>query len=148
MFNLQIVLVEDDPIIAELIEFNLQNEGYDTLVFHDGQSMLNALPQLEHVSLFVLDIMLPGKNGFEICQVLKSCPHFELTPVIFLTARGSETDKVRGLTIGADDYIVKPFKIREFLARVDALLRRYGKIISQEYYQAQRNSERVDANNN
>ena len=137
MFDLQIVIVEDDPIIAELIAFNLQNEGYSTLVFNEGQSMIDALPQLGQVSLFMLDIMLPGQDGFEICKILKSNPNFDLTPVIFLTARGSETDKVRGLTIGADDYIVKPFRIREFLARVDALLRRYGKIISHEYNQSQ-----------
>ena len=138
---MQIVIVEDDPIIAELIEFNLQNEGYSTLVFHEGQSMIDALPQLEQASLFMLDIMLPGKDGFEICKILKSNPVFDLTPVIFLTARGSEADKVRGLTIGADDYIVKPFRIGELLARVEALLRRYGKIISREYTQSQSRSD-------
>ena len=132
MFDVRIIVVEDDPLIAELIEFSLQNDGYEVFVFTEGQSMLNALPQLIPVSLFVLDIMLPGMDGFEISLILKNDTQFEVIPIIFLSARGTESDKVRGLTIGADDYMVKPFSIREFLARVEALLRRYGKIISRE----------------
>ncbi len=127
-----IVLVEDDATIAELIEFNLQNDGYQTRRFADGASMLAVLPQLMPVSLFILDVMLPGLDGFEICKILKDSPDLEWIPVIMLTARNAETDKIRGLMIGADDYIAKPFSIREFLARVEALLRRYGKIIALE----------------
>jgi two-component system alkaline phosphatase synthesis response regulator PhoP len=89
--------------------------------------MLAALPELKPVSLFVLDIMLPGMDGFEICRLLKSDPELEPIPVLMLTARSAESDKVRGLMIGADDYLTKPFGVREFLARIEALLRRYGK---------------------
>jgi two-component system alkaline phosphatase synthesis response regulator PhoP len=130
MYDLRIVIVEDDPVIAELLKFNLENDGFIAFVFDNGQSMINALPQLAPVSLFILDIMLPGMDGFEICRLLKNDSRLDSVPVIFLTARGTEADKVRGLVIGADDYIVKPFSIREFLARVEALLRRYGKILS------------------
>ena len=122
-----IVIVEDDAVIAELIEFNLQNDGYVTSSFRDGPSMMAALPALMPVSLFILDIMLPGPDGFEICRQLKSDPELEWVPVLMLTARSTESDKVQGLKIGADDYLTKPFGIREFLARVEALLRRYNK---------------------
>jgi len=137
MYDPLIVIVEDDTTIAELIEFNLQNDGYQTRRFPDGPSMLAALSQLAPVSLFILDVMLPGPDGFEICKILKSKPEFEPIPVIMLTARSSERDKVNGLMIGADDYIAKPFSVREFLARVEALLRRYGKINARENTLAQ-----------
>ena len=127
MQALRIIVVEDDAVIAELIEFNLQNNGYDTRSFRDGPSMLRALPQLMPVSLIVLDLMLPGPDGFEICRMLKDDPKFETIPVLMLTARSSESDKVRGLMIGADDYLTKPFGIRELLARIQVLIRRYGK---------------------
>ena len=132
----RIVIVEDDAMIAELIEFNLQNDGYDTRSFGDGPGMLAALPQLMPVALFILDVMLPGPDGFEILKQIKSNPDLELIPVLMLTARSSESDKVKGLTIGADDYQTKPFGIREFLARVNALLRRYGKINTHEAEQS------------
>jgi two-component system alkaline phosphatase synthesis response regulator PhoP len=132
MNEARIVIVEDDTMIAELIEFNLQNDGYDTRRFGDGPTMLAALPQLMPVALFILDIMLPGPDGFEILKRLKSNPETDQIPVLMLTARSSETDKVKGLTIGADDYQTKPFGIREFLARVNALLRRYGRKLTQD----------------
>lgn len=132
MNEARIVIVEDDTMIAELIEFNLQNDGYDTRRFGDGPSMLAALPQLMPVALFILDIMLPGPDGFEILKIIKSRADTETIPVLMLTARSSESDKVKGLTIGADDYQTKPFGIREFLARVNALLRRYGKRVALE----------------
>jgi DNA-binding response OmpR family regulator len=125
-----IVVVEDDATIAELIEFNLHNDGYNTRSFGDGPSMLKALPELPAVSLFVLDIMLPGLDGFEILKRLKQNPATEAVPVLMLTARSTESDKVRGLSTGADDYLTKPFGIREFLARVEALLRRYKRLTS------------------
>lgn len=119
-----IVIVEDDATIAELIEFNLKGDGYATRSFGDGFSMLAALPQLKPVSLIVLDVMLPGIDGFEILRRLKADPAVADVPVLMLTARGAESDKVRGLTGGADDYLAKPFGIREFLARIAAILRR------------------------
>lgn len=126
----RIIIVEDDALIAELIEFNLQNDGHATASFRDGPSMLAALPGLMPVSLFILDIMLPGPDGFEICRLLKNDPVLEPIPVLMLTARSAESDKVRGLMIGADDYLTKPFGVREFLARVEVLLRRYSKTVS------------------
>lgn len=125
-----IIMVEDDAVISELIEFNLKNEGYSVLSYRSGDKMLSDLDQKEdiEVALFVLDIMLPGIDGFEVCQRLRKLERFQLTPVLMLTARGAESDKVKGLETGADDYITKPFGMREFLARVSALNRRYKQI--------------------
>ncbi len=120
-----IVLVEDDPVIAELIEYNLRSEDYVVKSFRNGKSMIDGLNEGDEISLFILDIMLPGMDGFEICKWVRANPEFPLTPVIMLTARGSERDKVHGLEVGADDYITKPFGIREFLARVRSQVRRY-----------------------
>lgn len=120
-----IVIVEDDPVISELIEYNLSGEGYRTIAFRDGKTMLENRNGLSGTSLFILDIMLPGMDGIEICNVIRSISIFKRVPVIMLTARGSETDKVLALETGADDYITKPFGVREFLARVRANIRRY-----------------------
>ncbi len=130
MNNPFIVVVEDDATIAELIEFNLHNDGYITRSFGDGAGMLKVLPDLPPVSLFVLDVMLPGMDGFEILKRLKQNPDTEEIPVLMLTARSTESDKVRGFTTGADDYLTKPFGIREFLARIEALIRRYQRLTS------------------
>jgi two-component system alkaline phosphatase synthesis response regulator PhoP len=130
MPNNPVILVEDDDSIAELIRFNLQNEGYVTERYASFESLEKELPRLENdgAALFVLDIMLPGVDGFEICAKLRASPAFEMTPILMLTARGSENDKVRGFETGADDYLTKPFGIREFLSRARSLIRRYGKI--------------------
>ncbi|MHB1454566.1 MAG: winged helix-turn-helix domain-containing protein [Saccharofermentanales bacterium] len=122
-----IVTVEDDAIIAELVEFNLRNEGYEVISYRDGNSMLadKERARFGNLSLFILDIMLPGIDGIEICSRIRKIPGFEDIPVIMLTARGSESDKVRALDNGADDYITKPFGVREFLARVNANIRRF-----------------------
>jgi len=120
-----IVLVEDDPVIAELIEYNLRSEEYVVRSFRNGKSMIDGLSGDDDISLFILDIMLPGMDGFEICKWVRANPDYPVTPVIMLTARGSESDKVHGLEVGADDYITKPFGIREFLARVRSQVRRY-----------------------
>lgn len=125
-----IVLVEDDAGIAEMIEFNLQNEGYATRSFRDGKSLFAERSNLPHVALFILDLMLPDMDGFEICTRLRRDNPSEWVPILMLTARSSESDKVRGLEVGADDYLTKPFGIREFLARVQALIRRYRKLSS------------------
>lgn len=124
-----IVTVEDDAVISELVGFNLQNEGYDVLAFRDGRSMLENQEKFKNLTLFILDIMLPDMDGFEICSKIKQNPQLELVPIIMLTARGSETDKVKALDLGADDYITKPFGVREFLARVNTNVRRYIKLI-------------------
>ncbi len=121
-----IVLVEDDAVIAELIEYNLTSEGFEVKSFRNGAAMLAALPGIEGICLFILDIMLPGMDGFEICRHIKESQKYPLVPIVMLTARGTESDKVKGLEAGADDYITKPFGIREFLARVNAQVRRYN----------------------
>jgi len=120
-----IILVEDDVAIAELIRFNLTNEGFEVADFRSGAALFQALPGKKGICLFILDLMLPGMDGFEICRKIRSEEEFLLVPVIMLTARGTESDKVKGLEAGADDYITKPFGIREFLARVAAQVRRY-----------------------
>lgn len=121
-----ILIVEDERSIAELLEFNLQNEGYACRSFGSGRELFAALQEVKSspVSLFILDIMLPDMDGFEICRRLRADEAFTQSAVLMLTARSSEDDKVRGLESGADDYLTKPFGIREFLARVRALLRR------------------------
>lgn len=125
-----IVLVEDDAGIAEMIEFNLQNEGYATRSFRDGRSLFAELPNLPEIALFILDLMLPDMDGFEICSRLRQDHQLEWIPILMLTARSAESDKVRGLEAGADDYLTKPFGIREFLARVQSLIRRFRKLSS------------------
>lgn len=122
-----IVTVEDDKTISELVEFNLVNEGYVVKNFRNGREMLNSRSSFQDVSLFILDIMLPDMDGFEICSKLRKIPEFDCVPIIMLTAMGSEKDKVKALDSGADDYITKPFGVREFMARVNANVRRYIK---------------------
>ena len=121
-----IILVEDDAVIAELIEYNLTSEGFDVKSFRNGMNMMEALPDINGVCLFILDLMLPGMDGFEICRKIKDTHKYPLVPIVMLTARGTESDKVKGLEAGADDYITKPFGIRELLARIHAHVRRYS----------------------
>jgi len=127
-----IVIIEDDPVISELVAYNLAGEGYRTVVYRDGRSMLDKRQDIKDVSLFILDIMLPGMDGIEICKTIRGITAFKNVPVIMLTARGSESDKVRALETGADDYVTKPFAVREFLARVKANIRRYVSELSED----------------
>lgn len=118
-----ILIIEDDVSILRGLKDNLEYEGYQVYYETNGNSGLNAALN-SNASLILLDIMLPGINGFEICRkVKKEKPEL---PIIMITARGSEMDKVSGLDIGADDYITKPFSIPELLARVRAVLRRFN----------------------
>lgn len=127
----RIILVEDDAVIAELLVYNLQSEGYETFPFREGRSLFQQLDQLPAPDLFILDLMLPVMDGFEICTRLRGMAAYELVPILMLTARGTESDKVRGLTAGADDYLTKPFGMRELMARVQAQIRRYQKTARQ-----------------
>ena len=120
-----VLIIEDDPDIAELVDYNLSREGYRVLTAGSGEMGLR-LAGSEHPSLVLLDLMLPGMPGFEVCRQLKRRDHSVQVPVIMLTAKGEEADVVAGLEIGADDYITKPFSVRELLARVHAVLRRSG----------------------
>ena len=116
-----ILIVEDEQNIVDILSFNLSREGYDTLEAYDGPTGLQlALEQ--DPDLILLDLMLPGMDGFEVCRQVRESG--SSTPIIMLTAREEETDKVLGLELGADDYITKPFSMRELLARVKANIRR------------------------
>ena len=116
-----ILIVEDERAIVEILKFNLMREGYDTLEALDGELGLE-LARTKDPDLILLDVMLPKMNGFEICQNLRDAG--STVPIIMLTAREEETDKVFGLEAGADDYMTKPFSMRELMARVRANIRR------------------------
>jgi DNA-binding response OmpR family regulator len=116
----KILIVEDDPNILEALKYNLGKEGYDTLMAVDGAQALD-MARANKPDLIILDIMLPEMSGFEVCRILRK----EMAvPIIMLTARDDEIDKVTGLDLGADDYMTKPFSIRELMARIRALIRR------------------------
>lgn len=119
----KILIVEDEPSQLELLSYNLSVEGYEVLKAETGEEGLLILQEQE-VDLVLLDWMLPEISGLEVCRQIKRGKTTKTTPVIMLTARGEEEDKVRGLDTGADDYIVKPYSIKELLARVRAGLRR------------------------
>ena len=116
-----VLIVEDEKNIVDILRFNLQREGYDTLEAYDGEEGL-ALAVSKNPDLILLDVMLPKMIGFDVCKTLRKQGNH--VPVIILTAREEETDKVLGLDIGADDYITKPFSMRELIARVGANIRR------------------------
>lgn len=119
----RILIVEDEEAIANLIKVSLTAEGYGCTCAYDGKAGADYIEK-EVFDLILLDIMLPEINGYELLEYVKPLG----TPVIFLTAKGDVDDRIRGLKLGADDYIVKPFQIGELIARVEALLRRYGKV--------------------
>ena len=125
MYDLQpsVLIVEDEPAQREVLAYNLEGEGFRVIKTDDGNEAL-LLVKEEQPDLILLDWMLPGTSGIEICRQIKSRPAFRMTPVIMLSARSEEVDKVRGLETGADDYISKPYSIIELLARVKAHLRR------------------------
>lgn len=128
----KILIVEDDLDIATLIEIHLKDMGYQIESCHDGLSGLEAALNGEY-ALIILDIMLPGMDGFEICKRIRQ--EKNESPVLMLTARSEELDKVLGLEIGADDYLTKPFSVRELSARVKAIIRRSKTREEQEYQQ-------------
>ena len=121
----RILIVEDDPDIAESLRYNLKREGFGVDVAESGEKGFRlALDPHSTPSLIVLDLMLPGMSGTELCRRLRKEPATEKTPVIILTAKASEGDKLLGLELGADDYMTKPFSVKELLARIRAVLRR------------------------
>ena len=119
----RILLVDDEPDILRLLSYNLKKRGYQTDEVRDGEEALRRVREHSY-QLIILDLMLPGLSGMEICCILKQNPKTSSVPVIMLTARSEEMDKVAGLESGAEDYITKPFGVREFLARVKTALRR------------------------
>jgi two-component system phosphate regulon response regulator PhoB len=121
----RILIVDDEEDILELVRFNLSKEGYDTTCVESGEKALKCA-QKERFDLMVLDLMLPGLDGLEVTQMLKSNATTKNIPIVMLTAKGEEADVVAGLEMGADDYITKPFSPRILSARVKAVLRRKG----------------------
>lgn len=123
MSKARILVVDDDHTIVKIVRGYLEQAGYQVLTAYDGETALHALRR-ERPDLVVLDLMLPDKDGWEITQLVRADRRLMATPIIMLTARVEDTDKIVGLELGADDYITKPFNAREVVARVRALLRR------------------------
>ncbi len=121
--NTKILIVEDEKDILHLISYYLTKEGYDVTTSKDGGDALNLIRKNRY-HLVILDLMLPGINGMELCRILKSDAATSSLPIIMLTAKSDDSDKVRGLESGADDYMTKPFNPQELIARVKAVLRR------------------------
>ncbi len=121
--NKKILIVEDEKEIAELIAYSLKKEKYDVSIVLDGETALKRLRENVY-DLVILDLMLPGIHGFEICKIIRNNSNMQKTGIIIVTAKGEEFDKIRGLEMGADDYITKPFSPRELVARVKAVMRR------------------------
>ena len=152
-----VLIVEDEKNIVDILRFNLQREGYETLEAYDGESGLE-LALGKNPDIVLLDVMLPKMNGFDVCRALRE--KGSSVPVIILTAREEEADKVLGLEIGADDYITKPFSMRELMARVKANIRRTamgagtssgatmdtgtGLVVNTESYQVTKGGKLVD----
>jgi DNA-binding response OmpR family regulator len=129
-----ILIVEDDPDIAESLRFNLERDGLATITAESGEQGLAAALNRENPPvLIMLDLMLPGMSGLELCRRLRRDSQTRRTPIIMLTAKSSEADRVAGLDIGADDYITKPFSVKEVLARVRAVLRRVDESADKKY---------------
>ena len=124
----KVVVVEDDINIAELLRLYLEKDGFAVTVAHDGVEGLRAAEE-QKPDLVMLDIMLPGMDGWQVCKRLRQTSN---VPIIILTAKGETEDKVQGLEMGADDYIVKPFEVKELLARIHAVLRRTGEETPQQ----------------
>lgn len=120
----KILVIDDEKAIADIIKFNLKKEGYDVITANDGEEGITKV-FTENPDLILLDIMMPKVDGYEVCKKLREKIS---TPIIMLTARAEEVDKVLGLELGADDYVTKPFGIRELIARVKANLRKYDAI--------------------
>ncbi|SHE38144.1 two-component system, OmpR family, alkaline phosphatase synthesis response regulator PhoP [Caldanaerobius fijiensis DSM 17918] len=120
----KILVVEDEIHIIELLKYNIEMAGYQLIYTENGKDGIDVCIE-QHPDLVILDLMLPDIDGFEVCKILKRDDRTKNIPVIILTAKGEEFDKVLGLELGADDYITKPFSVRELMARIKAVLRRF-----------------------
>lgn len=119
----KILIVDDEEHILELLKFNLEKNGFEVFSSDNGEDCIVLIEQ-HNVDLLVLDLMLPGMDGIDVCKEIRKMDRFQSLPIIMLTAKGEETDRILGLELGADDYITKPFSVRELIARVKAVLRR------------------------
>ncbi|PSH03826.1 MAG: DNA-binding response regulator [Acidobacteria bacterium] len=126
-----VFIVEDEADIAKLVRHHLEAAGFNVRTFATASLVLSEAER-EKPALFILDIMIPGGDGFELCRCIRQSQTIAMTPVIFLTAKTSESDRVLGLELGADDYVGKPFSPRELVARVKAVLRRFERPLAQE----------------
>ena len=122
----KVLVVDDEKDIADLIEVYLQNENYNVFKFYTSDDAMRCI-ETQELDLAILDIMMPGTDGLTLCKKIRENHYY---PIIMLTAKDAELDKITGLTLGADDYVTKPFKPLEFMARVKAQLRRYKKFSS------------------
>ncbi len=127
MSRRKILVVDDEQHIVELIQFNLENSGFDVTTSDNGEDAIRLAVE-EVPDVIILDLMLPGIDGFEACKKIRNHEKTSKVPIIMLTAKGEETDKVLGLELGADDYLTKPFSVRELTARIKAVLRRFEEI--------------------
>lgn len=118
-----VLVAEDEPPLVEVLTYNLGKAGFETLTAMDGDAALEQA-QNNRPDVMILDWMMPGKSGIEVCRAIRETPDVQNLPIMMLTARGDEADRIQGLDAGADDYMVKPFSPREMVARVRALLRR------------------------
>ncbi len=125
-----IFVVEDDPDISMLVRHHLDGAGFAVKLFSSGSAVIEE-SEHQRPALFVLDIMVPGKDGLELCRQIRKMPSLAATPIIFLTAKSGEADRILGFELGADDYISKPFSPRELVARVKAVMRRFERPLSQ-----------------
>jgi len=149
------LVVDDEPDIAELVSYNLKKEGFEVHSASDGEEALSLIKK-GNFDLLVLDLMLPGIQGMDLCRMLRNDPRTKRLPIIMLTAKGEEVDRILGLETGADDYISKPFSPRELVARVKAVLRRSGEksaedviktgdlIINRETYSVSKDNKPLD----
>jgi phosphate regulon transcriptional regulator PhoB len=119
----KILIVDDEQYIVELLSYNLEKERFSIIKAYDGEVALGLI-QSEKPDLMILDLMLPKMNGFDVCKAIRRNPETANLPIIMLTAKANEVDKIIGLEIGADDYVTKPFSINELIARVRTILRR------------------------
>src|SRR5437763_7177336 len=123
--NKTILVIDDEKDLLELVRYNLEKEGYDVICASDGETGLD-IAMRHKPALIMLDLMMPGKDGLQVCRELRTDHRTNRVPIIMLTAKATEADRVVGLELGADDYITKPFSPRELVARVKAVLRRSG----------------------
>ncbi len=123
----KILIADDEPDILEIISFNLQKEGYEVFTAKDGNDAL-VKAKLHQPDLIILDIMMPGKTGIEVCSILRTQPQFKDTIIVFLTALSDDTSEIKGLETGADDYITKPISTKVIVSKVSSLLRRMPKV--------------------
>ncbi|WP_461204491.1 response regulator [Clostridium sp. DL1XJH146] len=155
MLKEKILVVDDEINIQELIKFNLMSQGYDVVSCGDGKEAFGIVKDFSP-DLILLDVMLPGMDGYKVCKEIRKDSSITTLPIIMITAKGEESDKIHGLEIGADDYITKPFSVKELIARVKAVLRRtkiqhfddnysFGEItIDFQKHEVKKNNEKIE----